>query len=580
MGWGGPWACAPLFVLLLLAAAGGERHRAPRRKCPIVCSCTQDNALCDRTDGVPRGLPPDITSLSLVRSGFTELREGSFLQTPSLQLLLFTSSTLGLIRDDAFVGLLHLEYLFIENNKVGSISKNALRGLKGLVHLSLAHNQLETLPRHLFRGLDALTHVDLRGNPFHCDCRIKWLVEWLSSTNASTELGECQGPAELNGTRLSQLQLQDFDCITTGTGPLSQPHPAPGSKPHAVLYAAVPQLPHPRSGCISAPALALFQSLPFQALSVEPFWYQGEQHVAITQPFAGRCSLLEWDHLDGAFRAYASINGSSPVACKPLVVEGRLLVVLAQLAGGSHVWRREEASGRFVRLQELGPQRIRKPNALASFRVDGDWFLAVADSSKAGATTLFRWGGRGFYAHQALHAWHRDTHVEFLELSGRPSLILASSSQRPVVYQWSRPGRAFLRHTDIPDMDDVYAVKHFRLRGDVYVCLTRFIGDSKVMRWEGSMFRDVQHMPSRGSMVFQPLGIGSHRYAVLGNDYSFSQVYRYDARSGLFVRFQELNTQAPRSFAHLAVHQRDFVFAASFKGDTQIYRHITIDLSA
>ncbi|XP_067398995.1 leucine-rich glioma-inactivated protein 1-like isoform X3 [Emydura macquarii macquarii] len=486
MGRGGiQGTCA--FLLVLLAAGGGERHRPPRRKCPISCSCTQDNALCDRTDGVPRGLPPDITSLSLVRSGFTELREGSFLQTPFLQLLLFTASTVGLIRDDAFLGLLHLEYLFIENNQVGSISKNALRGLKGLVHLSLAHNQLETLPRHLFRGLDALTHVDLRGNPFHCDCRIKWLVEWLGSTNASAELGECWGPAELNGTQLSQLRLQDFDCITTG---------------------------------------------------------------------------------------------SSPVACKPLVVEGRLLVVLAQLVGGSHVWRHEEASGRFVRLQELGPQRVRKPNALTSFRVDGDWFLAVADSSKAGATTLFRWGGRGFYAHQALHAWHRDTHVEFLELAGRPSLILASSSQRPVVYQWSRPGRAFLRHTDIPDMDDVYAVKHFRLRGDVYVCLTRFIGDSKVMRWEGSMFRDVQHMPSRGSMVFQPLGIGSHRYAVLGNDYSFSQVYRYDARSGLFVRFQELNTQAPRSFAHLAVHQRDFVFAASFKGDTQIYRHITVDLSA
>ncbi|XP_074837443.1 leucine-rich glioma-inactivated protein 1-like isoform X1 [Carettochelys insculpta] len=552
MGWGAPWAavgkggswgvCAPLLLLLLLAAGGSEQRRAPRRKCPFSCSCTQDNALCDRTEGVPRGLPPDITSLSLVRSGFPELREGSFLQTPSLQLLLFTASTLGLIRDDAFLGLLHLEYLFIENNKVGSISKNALRGLKGLVHLSLAHNHLETLPRHLFRGLDALTHVDLRGNPFHCDCRVKWLVEWLAGTNSSMELGTCQGPAEHNGTRLSQLHPQDFDCITT--------------------------------------ALVLFQSLPFRALSVEPFWYRGEQHVAIAQPFAGRCSLLEWDHLDGAFRTYAAINGSSPVACKPLVVEGRLLVVLAQLAGGSHVWRREEASGQFVRLQELGPQRIRKPNALATFRVDGDWFLAVADSSKAGATTLFRWGGRGFYAHQALHPWHRDTHVEFLELAGRPSLILASSSQRPVVYQWSRADRAFLRHTDIPDMDDVYAVKHFRLRSEVCICLTRFIGDSKVMRWEGSMFRDVQHVPSRGSMVFQPLAIGNHRYAVLGNDYAYSQVYRYDTRAGLFLPLQELNTQAPRAFAHLAVRQRDFVFAASFKGDTQIYRHVTIDLSA
>uniref|UniRef100_A0A8C0HDV3 LRRCT domain-containing protein n=1 Tax=Chelonoidis abingdonii TaxID=106734 RepID=A0A8C0HDV3_CHEAB len=252
MGRGGPWACAPLFVLLLLVGGGGERHRAPRWKCPIVCSCTQDNALCDRTDGVPRGLPPDITSLSLVRSGFTELREGSFLQTPSLQLLLFTSSTLGLIRDDAFVGLLHLEYLGQQQG----------RGREGTCCLASA-------PHSPARG-DSPTR-DLRGNPFHCDCRIKWLVEWLSSTNASAELGECQGPGEVNGTQLSQLHLQDFDCITT--------------------------------------ALALFQSLPFQALSVEPFWYQGEQHVAITQPFAGRCSLLEWDHLDGAFRAYASING-------------------------------------------------------------------------------------------------------------------------------------------------------------------------------------------------------------------------------------------------------------------------------
>uniref|UniRef100_A0A8D0GG11 LRRCT domain-containing protein n=1 Tax=Sphenodon punctatus TaxID=8508 RepID=A0A8D0GG11_SPHPU len=466
---------APVLLLLLLLLAGGGTGRPGRkRRCPVACTCTKDTALCERAEGIP----------------------------------------------------------FIENNKLGSISKNALRGLKGLVHLSLANNNLQTLPRHLFRGLDSLTNVDLRGNAFHCDCKLKWLVEWLSHTNATVEPIECQSPAELNRTRLNELRPSDFDCITTS-----------------------------------------MSSLPDQSLSVDTFPYQGEQHLVIAQPFTGRCSFLEWDHVEGTFR-------SSTVVCKPLVIEGKLFVVVAQLFGGSHIYERDVASGHFKRTQDIEGMRIRKPNDIEVFRVEGDWYFIVADSSKAGSTTVYRWNGKGFYSHQSLHSWYRDTDAEFLEIAGKPHLILASSSQRPVVYQWSKTDGRFVRRTDIPDMDDVYAVKHFKVKEDVYICLTRFIGDSKVMRWEGSMFRDVQHMPSRGSMVFQPLGIGGYRYAVLGNDYSFSQVYRYDTTSGRFQRFQELSTQAPRSFAHLTVDKRDFLIASRFKGKTQIYQHVTIDLSA
>lgn len=160
------------------------------------------------------------------------------------------------------------------------------------------------------------------------------------------------------------------------------------------------------------------------------------------------------------------------------MIDTQLYVVVAQLFGGSHIYKQDEATGQFRRTQAIEGSRIRKPNDIEVFRVEGEWYFVMADSSKAGSTTLYRWNGDGFYSHQSLHPWYRDTDAEFLEIAGKPHLILASSSQRPVVYQWSK--KEFVRRTDIPDMDDVYAVKHFKVKEDVYICLTRFLGDSKV----------------------------------------------------------------------------------------------------
>ncbi|KAJ7987720.1 hypothetical protein DPEC_G00329420 [Dallia pectoralis] len=39
---------------------------------------------------------------------------------------------------------------------------------------------------------------------------------------------------------------------------------------------------------------------------------------------------------------------------------------------------------------------------------------------------------------QSLHPCYRDTDVEYLEIPGKPHLILARCSQRPVVYRWSK----------------------------------------------------------------------------------------------------------------------------------------------
>ncbi|XP_028916230.1 leucine-rich glioma-inactivated protein 1 isoform X1 [Ornithorhynchus anatinus] len=539
---------AVLLLLLRLLPLLAEGKRAAKPRCPAWCTCTRDNALCENARTIPRSVPPGVISLSFVRCGFTGIPEGSFSLTPSLQLLLFTSNSFDVISDDAFMGLPHLEYLFIENNNIKSISKHTFRGLKSLIHLSLAYNNLQTLPKDIFKGLDSLTNVDLRGNAFHCDCRLKWLVEWLGHTNATVEEIYCEGPAEYKKRKISSLSGKDFDCIIT--------------------------------------EFAWSQALPYQSLAVDTFSYLDDEYVVVAQPFTGKCIFLEWDHVEMTFRNYDNITGTSTVVCKPIVIETQLYVIVAQLFGGSHIYKRDSFANKFIKIQDIEILKIRKPNDIETFRIENDWYFVVADSSKAGFTTVYKWNGNGFYSHQSLHAWHRDTDVEYLEIprmphrARTPHLILSSSSQRPVMYQWNKGIQLFANQTDIPNTEDVYAVKHFTVRGDVYICLTRFIGDSKVMKWAGSAFLDVQRMPSRGAMVFQPLQVENYQYAILGSDYSFTQVYNWDSEKAKFVKFQELNVQAPRSFTRVTIDKRHFLFASSFKGTTQIYKHVIVDLSA
>ncbi|XP_045388320.1 leucine-rich repeat LGI family member 4 isoform X3 [Lemur catta] len=464
-----------VLLLLLLAGVGvGVAWRPPKGKCPLRCSCSKDSALCEGSPDLPVNFSPTLLSLSLVRTGVAQLKAGSFLRTPSLHLLLFTSNTFSVIEDDAFAGLSHLQYLFIEDNEIGSISKNALRGLRSLTHLcvpppphaprrhlalqpsetqgtlaagdgpfssstrSLANNHLEALPRFLFRGLETLTHVDLRGNPFQCDCRVLWLLQWMPTVNASVGTGACGGPAALAHMQLRHLDPKTFKC--------------------------------------RAIELSWFQTVGESALGVEPFSYQGEPHVVLAQPFAGRCLVLSWDYSLQRFRPEEELSAPSVVSCKPLALGPSLFVLAARLWGGSQLWARPGPGLRLAPTQALAPRRLLRPNDAELLWLDGQPCFVVADASKAGSTTLLCRDGPGFYPRQSLHAWHRDTDAEALELDGRPHLLLASASQRPVLFHWF--GGRFERRTDIPEAEDVYATRHFQAGGDVFLCLTRYIGDS------------------------------------------------------------------------------------------------------
>lgn len=194
----------------------------------------------------------------------------------------------------------------------------------------------------------------------------------------------------------------------------------------------------------------------------------------------------------------------SVVSCKPLVLGPRLFVLAARLWGGSQLWARPSPDLRLALLQALAPRRLLRPNDAEILWLDEQPCFVVADASKAGSTTLLCRDGPGFYPRQSLHAWHRDTDAEVLELDGRPHLLLASASQRPVLFHWV--GGRFERRTDIPEAEDVYATRHFQAGGDVFLCLTRYIGDS--------MVRLVGRQP--GFQHNHPMMVGISALTVLG----------------------------------------------------------------
>lgn len=60
--------------------------------------------------------------------------------------------------------------------------------------------------------------------------------------------------------------------------------------------------------CLFVAEFALKKILAFESISVEAFTLGNDQYVVYAQPFSGKCSFMEWDHVNMEFRAYDTIE--------------------------------------------------------------------------------------------------------------------------------------------------------------------------------------------------------------------------------------------------------------------------------
>uniref|UniRef100_UPI00358F2AB1 leucine-rich repeat transmembrane protein FLRT3-like n=1 Tax=Myxine glutinosa TaxID=7769 RepID=UPI00358F2AB1 len=189
---------------------------------------------------VPLGLPHGLEELRLEDNRITEIAERAFGHLGSLRRLVLDGNLLTDVATapGAFLGLpslvelslsrnllttapaqlptVTLQRLLMQDNQITWVSHDALQGLRQLQRLDMSGNRLRTLQRGSFDGLDSLNQLFARNNPWHCDCNLLWLRNWMRARSSISSRGmTCQSPESVKGLPIRDLSLGRLDCSGT-----------------------------------------------------------------------------------------------------------------------------------------------------------------------------------------------------------------------------------------------------------------------------------------------------------------------------------------------------------------------------
>ncbi|XP_024208775.2 matrix-remodeling-associated protein 5 [Pan troglodytes] len=138
---------------------------------------------------IPDGALRDLSSLQVFKFSYNKLRviTGQTLQGLSnLMRLHIDHNKIEFIHPQAFNGLTSLRLLHLEGNLLHQLHPSTFSTftfldyfrLSTIRHLYLAENMVRTLPASMLRNMPLLENLYLQGNPWTCDCEMRWFLEW------------------------------------------------------------------------------------------------------------------------------------------------------------------------------------------------------------------------------------------------------------------------------------------------------------------------------------------------------------------------------------------------------------------
>ncbi|XP_051559535.1 matrix-remodeling-associated protein 5-like isoform X1 [Myxocyprinus asiaticus] len=191
---------------------------------------------------IPDGTFRDLVSLQMLKLSYNKLKvisRQTLLGLWSVTRLHLDHNKLEFINPDAFQGLTSLRLLQLEGNQLqqlhpATFSTFSILGhfpVSTLKHLYLSDNALTTLSQWMLAGMPYLENLSLHGNPWTCDCHMRWFKEW--NTNSQGVLKCKKDKAYYEGQlcpvcsspkHLKKKHLQEIERPTCNIPVLSTPH--------------------------------------------------------------------------------------------------------------------------------------------------------------------------------------------------------------------------------------------------------------------------------------------------------------------------------------------------------------------
>ncbi|XP_043078178.1 slit homolog 1b [Puntigrus tetrazona] len=185
--------------------------------CPEQCTCLETVVRCSNKhlSALPRGVPRNVTELYLDGNLFVSVPKelSAFKQ---LQLVDLSNNKIISLSNSSFANMSQLTTLILSYNSLHCIPALVFSGLSSLRLLSLHGNNISELHQGVFRDAASLSHLAIGANPLYCDCRLRWLSDWVKSGYKEPGIARCAGPQGMEGKLLLTTPGHSFQC----TGPV------------------------------------------------------------------------------------------------------------------------------------------------------------------------------------------------------------------------------------------------------------------------------------------------------------------------------------------------------------------------
>lgn len=215
------------------------------KELPNIRQVRLDSNRISRVETLAFSSNPRLQLINLQDNGISTISRNSFDSLDQLVILLLANNSIKTIERGMLDGMKNLQQLNLRNNSLSEINNATFNSVTMLTTLDLSHNGLTRIDKNAFTPLKKLFWLDLSsnmissfekgtftnrianilldGNPFNCDEKLDWFVDYLVRNQVRTFLPYqqevvCASPEKYAGVRLKELMIKKANDTLAALG--------------------------------------------------------------------------------------------------------------------------------------------------------------------------------------------------------------------------------------------------------------------------------------------------------------------------------------------------------------------------